>query len=86
MTIALCSCGREWTGLQQAHCTVCHRHFSTVENFDIHGVKRSGCPHPATKVRTRRDGTTVPRLKEVTSASGPLWVSWSPEPRNHEEI
>lgn len=33
---AHCDCGRQWTGLREAHCSVCHRHFSTPRNFDAH--------------------------------------------------
>lgn len=31
-----CKCGRQWAGLKEAHCPVCHRHFSTPANFDAH--------------------------------------------------
>ncbi len=74
---AACRCGRTWTGTTQAHCTVCHEHFSTVKNFDAHGVARHPrkCPHPSTKIRTKRDGTKVPTLKSVDTVHGPLWVS-----------
>lgn len=33
---AKCTCGRQWTGLRECHCTVCHKHFSTVDGFDAH--------------------------------------------------
>lgn len=33
---ASCKCGRNWTGVRECHCTVCHCHFSTVANFDAH--------------------------------------------------
>ncbi len=77
-------CGRKWTGLIQAHCSVCHRQFSTVANFDAHRVNKRGCPDPASLRRKKRDGTEVPILKEVSTVHGPLWVSWSEDPR-HEE-
>lgn len=35
--VASCGkCGRKWMGLAEAHCPTCHRHFSTVSNFDKH--------------------------------------------------
>lgn len=29
-------CPRIWTGLAEAHCSECHRHFTSVKPFDIH--------------------------------------------------
>jgi hypothetical protein len=42
-------CARQWSGLAQCHCTVCHRHFSTVALFDRHraGHGRTTCTDPA---------------------------------------
>jgi hypothetical protein len=48
--------------LMQAHCTVCHEHFSTVANFDIHGPRRAGCPHPSTQTRYVEDDEGQPAL------------------------
>lgn len=31
-----CHCGRQWTGLREAHCTQCHRHFASARSFDGH--------------------------------------------------
>lgn len=31
-----CRCGRQWSGLREAHCMACHKHFSTPANFDAH--------------------------------------------------
>lgn len=80
-----CSCGRKWSGLAQAHCTVCHEHFSTVANFDIHGPRRAGCPHPSTQTRQKQDGTVVPRLKAVEGSFGVTWVGWTEDPRYVED-
>ena len=41
------TCGRKWTGMKECHCTACHRHFSTVRNFDAH-MKRGRCVDPLT--------------------------------------
>ena len=51
-----CKCGARWTGLRVAHCSVCHRTFTTVANFDRH--RRGGrCVDPASvdMVRNGRD-------------------------------
>ncbi len=85
------SCSREWTGTVQAHCTICHEHFSTVANFDTHrpGPRRKDgtptCGKPAELTRQKRDGTVVPMLKPVSTVHGPLWVSWSDDVRHTEE-
>lgn len=76
MPTASCSCGRQWTSLTACHCRVCHRHFSTVKNFDAHEPSRRGCKDPATLTRTRqRDGLVTPLLKSVDRSDGPTWVS-----------
>ena len=31
-------CDRNWTGLAEAHCATCHRHFTGVTAFDAHRV------------------------------------------------
>lgn len=80
-TVWSCRCGRQWTGTSSAHCSVCHEHFSTVKNFDLHGVNRRGCPDPATLTRTRRDGTVVPLLKPVQEVRGVTWVGYSEDER-----
>lgn len=82
-----CGCGRQWTGTTQAHCTVCHEHFSTVKNFDAHGVARHPrkCPDPSTRTRTRRDGRVVPVLRAIDSRYGRLWISTDGDERHEEE-
>jgi hypothetical protein len=80
-----CSCGRQWSGLTQAHCSVCHEHFSRVANFDKHGVRRGGCPHPSKAKHRKKDGTVVPLLKPVDTIYGVMWVSWSDDTRYTED-
>lgn len=88
--IATCQCGRSWSGNNQAHCRMCHEHFSTVKNFDAHRPgprKRDGsptCGTPATITRTKRDGTVVPVLRSVKYADGPTWVSYTEDNRFEE--
>lgn len=74
--MANCNCGRNWTGLAQAHCTVCHEHFSTVGNFDKHRGTGT-CQHPA-DVATRRG---EPVLKPVSNRFGVTWVGFGEHPR-----
>lgn len=82
-----CPCGRKWTGTVQAHCTVCHAHFSTVKNFDAHGAVAPPrrCPDPSTRTRTRKDGTVVPKLRVVATVYGDLWISTDGDDREHEQ-
>lgn len=88
--IATCQCGRTWSGINQAHCSICHAHFSTVKNFDAHrpGPRRKdgtpSCGVPAEITRVKKDGTVVPVLKVVEYADGPTWVSWSEDTRYDE--
>lgn len=79
MALTQCNCGRQWTGLSQAHCTTCHHHFSTVTNFDRH---RPGgnCLHPA--ALTDRNGK--PLFKPVTNNYGVTWVHNSERPTEED--
>lgn len=67
-------CDRVWTGIAEAHCTTCHRHFTGITAFDEH---RGGpdddrrCADPAMLV----DGRGDPKLSERLRASGPVWGS-----------
>lgn len=78
--MAYCTCGREWTGLAQAHCTVCHHHFSTVSNFDRH---RPGghCQPPGDVIG--RDGEPV--LKSTLNRFGLTWIHNSERPSNDDD-
>ena len=71
-----CKCGRQWTGQAQAHCTVCHAHFSTVANFDRHKPSYSGCLDPG-EVRNRKG---EPLLKPSANRFGVTWVGVGEHP------
>lgn len=67
---ASCRCGREWTGLSQAHCPTCHRHFSTVANFDRHRPGSTGCQYPADVLNRKGE----PVFKATVNRFGTTWV------------
>lgn len=52
-------CPKRWTGFRKAHCSSCHRTFSTVANFDRHrspaGLHGS-CRYPALVGLVQRGG------------------------------
>jgi len=75
-----CNCGRQWKGLNQAHCTVCHEHFSTVRNFDLHKPSYNGCLHPAEV--TNRAG--LPLLKPSEGPYGVTWVGAETRPTQED--
>lgn len=85
-----CGCGRGWTGLVSAHCALCHRHFSTVKNFDLHRPRprksdgTPGCGDPATLTRRKQNGEVVPLLKPAKSVFGVTWVGYSEDARYAE--
>lgn len=64
-----CRCGRQWSGLAEAHCTVCHCHFSRVTHFDTHRVNEK-CVDPLTIT----DKNNEPKLKVRDSVWGVLYV------------
>lgn len=49
-------CDRRWSGMNMAHCSVCHHTFGGVGSFDKH---RSGSK-PGTKTGIRRAGECTP--------------------------
>jgi hypothetical protein len=67
---ASCRCGRQWTGLSQAHCATCHQHFSSVANFDRRRPGTTGCQDSATV--TKRNGEPV--FKPSVNRFGTTWV------------
>lgn len=67
---ATCRCGRQWTGLSQAHCPTCHEHFSSVPNFDRHRPGSGGCKHPSEV--TKRNGE--PAFRASQNRLGITWV------------
>lgn len=66
-------CHRTWTGLREAHCTLCCAHFTTPANFDRH-LTRAGCQPPAGVV----DKAGAPRLVAIERASGLVWTANAP--------
>jgi hypothetical protein len=65
-------CERTWQGLAEAHCTVCHAHFTTVTAFDLHRVGPTDtrhCEDPATLTTA----AGVPRLSGSLRATGIIW-------------
>lgn len=75
----MCSaCERFWTGTVQAHCTVCHQHFSTANVFDMHRRGRGDdrdCVYPGDVT----NAAGVPRMRQVQSKHGMTWVSSDPK-------
>jgi hypothetical protein len=75
-TGAVCiDCGRRWAARSEAHCAVCHRHFTSPTAFDLHlSTSRDG------ETVTHRDPATLldrhgrPRLVLIARASGPAWA------------
>jgi hypothetical protein len=59
---------------------LCHRHFSTVANFDAHQPNYAGCLTPDDI--TDRDGK--PRLKPVEGRYGTTWVLAKERPAQEE--
>lgn len=51
-------CKRTWYGLKMAHCASCCRHFSSVQWFDLHKLRKNGwkCGNPSDKY-CRQDET-----------------------------
>ncbi len=62
LTMSCRGCDRRWESIAQAHCSACHRHFSTTGNFDAHR-DRGRCKAPS------RIG-----MKTVDRAGGKVWV------------
>jgi hypothetical protein len=64
--------------MRECHCTVCHRHFSTVGGFDAHrrGMGRTDCHDPLALA----DPTGQPKYKRVPSAWGELYVGAKERP------
>ena len=56
-------CGVTWTALNAAHCSACHRLFSTTRLFDLHrstsGGEHGSCRDPLT-YRSPRTGRPLP--------------------------
>ena len=76
-------CDRRWQSLSQAHCTVCHEHFSTVGVADLHhtfGLNRAMTCHDPGSLRAKRgEGDPVYRL--ASDAYGAVWRSYDANDR-----
>ena len=55
MTISCGTCPNTWTGNAKAHCSGCHRTFSTVGAFDRHRL-RYECQNPAERGLIQANG------------------------------
>lgn len=67
-----CNCGRQWAGLREAHCTLCHRHFSTPANFDAHRPSSKKNPRGACVDPETIEKPYLMRIKETVW--GPMWI------------
>lgn len=76
--IGYCDCGRTWNAHGEAHCAVCHRHFTSDSGFDTHR-KDGVCRDPKT-LRRGRSGKLV--FASTGRKSGQAWklASESPHP------
>lgn len=63
-------CGRTWAALGEAHCVVCHEHFTPNYAADQHWVDGRHI-HPG-EARTKLG---KPRLVLIKRASGPTWTT-----------
>lgn len=63
-------CGRRWTSLVQAHCTVCHEHFGTDGLADRHR-KALTCLPPLSVTNQRGE----PVFRVVRDSFGLTWRS-----------
>lgn len=76
-------CGRRWTALGEAHCAVCHRHFTTYRAFDLHlSVSRDGEQVTHRDPAMMIDRYDQPRLVLVERRFGPTWA-WPGERPAH---
>jgi hypothetical protein len=62
-------CHRSWRGLKEIHCVVCHEHFSTPNNLDLH--KDGSKCIPPQDVRNQK-GESLMKSRE--GAHGQTWV------------
>lgn len=63
-------CHRSWTSLKEAHCTVCHEHFSTDGHAQSHRGPHGYCIPPGDVLRI--DGEA--RMRLTDRGTGPVWV------------
>lgn len=73
-------CHRTWTSFVEAHCVVCHLHFSTNNTADLHD---SLCSDDAQATRRalasarRTAGTPIFAVRQ--RKHGEVFVQWSPD-------
>lgn len=70
-----CNCGRQWAGLAECHCTVCHAHFARIRLFDMHRVNDQ-CADPLEIT----DKDNEPKMKVRDSMWGVLYVGAGDSP------
>lgn len=75
-------CHRSWTGLREAHCTVCCAHFSTDAHAESHRGPRGTCIPPASVLR--KDGQA--RMRLTDRGSGPVWVGADKFPHQFKAV
>jgi hypothetical protein len=71
-------CHRTWTGHAEAHCSICHHHFTSNSAFDAHlapSKAEEDCYDPETI--TNRTGE--PRFVAVDRKHGPTWAVNRPD-------
>lgn len=72
-------CHRSWRSPKEAHCTVCHQHFSADSAADLHE------PHCSRDRAATREGMQAactrggnPVFDRRSRAGGEVWVRWTP--------
>jgi hypothetical protein len=67
-------CHRSWSGIAEAHCMVCHEHFSAPTVYDKHR-KGTACMSPAAMAEAvTKAGNTV--FMQVGRKDGLVWSGW----------
>lgn len=80
-------CHRSWRSLVEAHCTICHLHFSTDNTATVHEpfchpdtdtAREQVLAATAEFTRGRFQGQKHPLLVSRTRVAGETFVRWSP--------
>jgi hypothetical protein len=66
LPVTCAGCTRRWYGIERAHCTACHRTFTTVEFFDQHRVGHV-CHNPASLGLTKHEKTEIWEPRTATA-------------------
>ena len=68
-----CDCGRRWQGFSEAHCPICHEHFTSDSAFTRHlsgaQVDDPLC-YPPESFRKQDDS---PVFEQIDRVHGPTW-------------